>query len=222
MHFVDLYYRPKTETAMSSSCSAVRSAVVASLLASAVCSSSATTTIYTNQTAFLAALAPDSYTETFTGDAGQAPSYFFGGLTAFSYSVTTDPGYNLYRNGNFISTFEYNRILRVGFGGTFPNAIGGNFFATDTFDQFVPGVAITINLIDGTSTTFTPASANEYRGFISTSFIGSLVMTAPGLLSANTIDNFTVGIAAAVPEQSTYSLMLLGIAAVLFARRGTT
>lgn len=197
------------------------SAVVTSLCATASCAF-ATTTIYTNQSSFLAAVAPDSYTEAFTGGAGQAPSYFFQGAFQgggnYSYMVDTAGGSNVYRDGTFISTFSYNNELRlIFFGGNSINAVGGNFFATNTFDQFVPGVSITLNLSDGTSTTFTPVSPNEYRGLISTAFIQSLVMAAPGPLAANTIDNLTVGVAAAVPEPRTYVLMVMGLAAVLVA-----
>ena len=197
---------------------ALRPFALAATLWAVASSASAVTTIYTTSASFLAQVAPGSYTNTFTGAVDAALSYSYSG-GSFAYTVTAPPagfGDDVYLSGTFIGNLYANASLTVTFTSGNVRAIGGNFYITNSSDAFV-AAPITINLSDGTTTTFSPGTAADYRGFVSTVSITSLVMLAPGASRYNTIDNLTVG--TPVPEPGSYALMALGLAAVLAARR---
>lgn len=186
----------------------------------------ATTTTYTTQASFMAAVQPNAYTETFSGAAGTATSYSFSSK-GYGYTVTASPAQGMaddvYRSGSFIGNYYSNTSLTITFTGTRPTAIGGNFYITDANDSFAAMAPVTIGLSDGTVTTFTPASASTYRGFTSTAAITSLTLAAPGDNVFNTVDNLTVGTAAsvaAVPEPATWASMAVSIfTLIVLARR---
>lgn len=179
-------------------------------------SSFAATTVYTSSASFLANVAAGAYTETFTGLSVTPPSVFTNGT--FSFSVSAPSG--LYGSGDFLGTNQVNEALTVNFTSGNVTAVGGNFYATNISDAF-QAVSMTVTLNDGTSSTFTPTSAaDSYRGFTSTAFITSLVISAPGGSLYSGVDNLTVGVAA-VPEPASWLMMGLGVAGLLVARRRT-
>lgn len=80
--------------------------------------------------------------------------------------------------------------------------------------------AVTVTLSNGATTTFTPSSqAYAFRGFTTALPITSLTMAVPGASRFNTIDNLTVGVAAAVPEPGSWLMMGLGLAGLAWVRR---
>ena len=176
----------------------------------------AATTIFTSPASFAAQLAPGSYTETFVGlntPVNNATSLAFAG-GGFAYTVSQASG--LYGVGTFIGTGIPNVPLTITFTSGNVTALGGEFFNTDAFDSF-QSTPVTITLNDGTTTTFTPADfSSSFRGFVSTSLITSLVLSAPGGVQYAGLDNLTVG---AVPEPSSWALMILGLGALTAAAR---
>jgi hypothetical protein len=108
--------------------------------------------------------------------------------------------------------------LVVSFTGAPVTAVGGDFYATNFFDDF-QSVAITVTLSNGSVTTVTPTSvATSFRGFTTALPITSLTLSAPGPGLYANMDNLTVG--SVISEPGTYALMGLGLAALgAFAAR---
>jgi hypothetical protein len=197
----------------------VRLAAVAVVLAAAP-AAPAQVVIQTNQATFNAALAPGSYTETFTGlilNGVQSQSFPIPPVTSsFAYTATAGNANGVYANGNFIGNFNPNQTFILTFTGAPVRAIGGNFFISDQNDVFV-SAPVTITYRNGTTVlatdTFTPASTATFRGItvgLGDLNITTLTMSAPvGVNNFNTMDNLTVG---TVPEPG--SLALCGGAAV--------
>jgi hypothetical protein len=187
-----------------------------------VCASAfAATTTYTSPAAFLAQVAPGAYTETFTLDPDSGPSFSFSG-GAFAYTATASGETDVYLSGDFLGNFTSNQSMTLTFTAGLPTAIGGEFFITDSADNFV-SAPVTVTLSDGTTSTFTPVGnqSTGFRGFTSTVPITSLTMVIPGLSNFNTLDNLVVGkaVVVAVPEASTWLMMGLGLAGVALVRR---
>ncbi len=192
----------------------------AAVLAFASVASFASTTTYTSSAAFLPNVSPGAYLESFDGlvnpPAGSVP--FSGG--AFSYSAFAPS--DIYLEGGFLGTSQIDEALTITFTSGNVKAIGANFFATDINDDF-QAVRVLITLSDGTVEDFTPSSISDsYRGFISTSFISSLVISGPGASLYAGLDNLTVGTAGRiidVPEPTSALLVGLGMAGLLISRR---
>lgn len=188
--------------------------VFAAGLAALSVSAFADTTVYDAPAAFLAAVSPGSYTNTFDGLASTPPSDFSG--SGFAYTVSAPTG--LYGSGEFIGTSLPDEALTITFTSGNVSAVGGNFYTVNLSDEF-QAVAMTLTLSDGTAVTFTPTStADAYRGFASTTAITSLTVSAPGVSLYAGMDNLTVGVSA-VPEPTSALLMALGVAGLLVARR---
>jgi hypothetical protein len=193
----------------------------ATLIAAVPLALAAQTTTHTTSASFFAATQAGSFTNTFsTGD-----GLFAGPLTftqgAFSYRVSAAGGSTpLYitdtssPTGTWIGNAYSNQALTFTFLSGNVTAIGGNFFLTNSVDAFV-SAAVTITLSNGTAVTFTPSAITDFRGFTTSgAAITSLVLSAPGLSRFNSVDNFTVGIAAptsVVPEPATTLLFAGGL-----------
>jgi hypothetical protein len=195
------------------------SALTVALLSSAA---SAATTVYTSSAEFLATVAPGASFENFDAVAGDTLTDVASfGSGAFTYTVSAPLG--LYAGSGLLGTNDDLDVLTLSFTSRNVTALGGNFFATNDADDF-QAVTVTYMLDDGTTGTLQPQSvADAYRGFVSTSAIRSLVISAPTLLYAN-VDNLTVGaavasVAAPVPEPGSVALVLAAAGVFLLRRR---
>ena len=180
----------------------------------AVLPASGTTTIYTNQASFLAALDPGSYDETFDGfiQGNTLPSPLNFSQGGFGYSAAVADGSPFYTEGvpgdTYLSTnTDARAIVFTPTGGNI-NAIGGDFFLTDTLGAFFQGT-VSLSLDDGTTTTLTNPAGTGFLGFISSVPIGSLTFTSPAAPGYATVNNLIVG--QAVPEPSTWLLLAGGV-----------
>jgi hypothetical protein len=190
------------------------SAAALSLLSA---STFASTTVYTTSAAFLPQVAPGAYFNAFNllANPPSGPVTFSGSGFSFSASAPND----LILDPGFLSTSQIDEALTINFTSGNVTAFGGNFFAVD-FNNTFQAVSLTLTLSDGKVETFTPSSlSNSYRGFVSTSPITSLVISAPGQSLYGSLDNFTVGQTLPVPEPGTLSLWALGVAGLMAVRR---
>ncbi len=96
-------------------------------------------------------------------------------------------------------------------------AVGGFFFGSDLFGAYAPG-SILLSATDATGTTsqrITAASTGSFIGFLSSGGLTSLTVTAVepgGDFLWPTVNGLVLS--AAVPEPSTYALLLAGLAAL--------
>ncbi len=183
---------------------------------------------YTTKAAFDAAIASiagyaytenfDSATDTQTDFGTAEPGY--GYTVSFSSAINTYNGYDtLSQDADRFASMTLTFTSNV-------TAVGGNFFKTNSANNFVSS-GLTITVIDSgsTSTTFTPSGAyvdttgGSYRGFVSApgSYITSITLSAPAggapIGFFNNVDNLTV-----IPEPA--SAVLFGLGALgLVARR---
>jgi hypothetical protein len=194
--------------------------LAAAALVALVMPAFAATTVYTTSASFLANVAAGAYLETFNTSQANAAVFNYSG-SGFAYNATST-GLEMYGPAGFIGTSSPATALILTFTGGSPTAVGGNFYNTDFSDSFVSS-PVTLTLSDGTTRTYTPAALGiSYTGFISTVPIVSLTFSAPGASLYASLDNLTVGkaVVAAIPEASTYAMMLVGLGALgLLARR---
>jgi hypothetical protein len=178
----------------------------------------AATPVYTDPAAFLAALQPGAYTESFnSGVVTFQPSFSFAGA-GFAYRIEGGAASGAYTDGDFIGNLVANRSLVISFTAGTPLAVGGRFFVVDAGDVVVPNASVSLMLSNGFSTAFSVGSGNEYRGFVSDVPISALVISAPGAGNFNALDQLTVGV---VPEPGSGSMLALGTLGMLgwMARR---
>jgi hypothetical protein len=105
-------------------------------------------------------------------------------------------------------------------------AVGGFFFGSDVFGAYAPG-SILLSATDATGTIsqlITAASTTSFIGFLSSGGLTSLTVTAvePGgdFFLWPTVNSLVLS--AAVPEPSTYALILAGLAALGWSVRRRT
>jgi hypothetical protein len=197
---------------------------IAALSIASIAPSAFAATIYDSSAAFLPLVAPGAFLNTFsTGgivDPNGIPPNPLATInysgSGYAYTVTADAS-GVYVDNVTVGNWATLDPVIVTFTGNPVTAIGGNFFLTNLAGTFQP-VAVTIQLSDGTSETFTPANTSAYRGFISTEAITS--MTLPSAAFFHNIDNLTVG--TAVPEPTTVSLIATVGATAWFVRRRRT
>ncbi len=175
------------------------------------CTVHAQSTIYTSSATFLSQLQPGYYSENFNTLSGTFNSPLAFNSGAFSYTANAGGGDQpIYTNGAIIgNTFE-NQAFTFSITSGNVTAIGGTFLVNDIND--IPLAALlTITLSDGTTTTFTTSTnGNDFRGFVSPGpVITSLTLSASGVATFNSVNDFTVGISSAVPEPGTISLVSL-------------
>ncbi len=179
----------------------------------AVLPASAATTVYTSQASFLAALDPGSYDETFDefiqGNTLASPLNF--SLGGFGYSAAVADGSPFYTEGvpgdTYLSTNTDARAIVFTLATGNLNAIGGDFFLTDTLGAFSQGM-VSLILNDSTTATLTNPTSTSFLGFISSVPIGSLTFTSPAAPGYATVNNLVVG--QAVPEPTTCLLLAGG------------
>lgn len=189
------------------------------------------TYLYTSPTSFFSSLEAGYYTESFTQIGTTIANNYSFSSNGFAYTISTGTGVT-YRNGNIIGTEGPNTTLRIDFTSGNVNAIGGNFFNVNITDVF-QATPVTLTLSDGSTTTFTPSSAADFRGYITSAgtTITSLTLSAPGPDLYAVLDNLTVGRrgatiivpTAAAPEPGSIVFLLVsgavaGLAATLSKR----
>jgi hypothetical protein len=192
-------------------------------LAALLCAASAAhadITIYTNQSAFLAAVsAPgvDTYDDleiqlydpTLNRSAG-------------SYSYTATAPLGLFGAGSGADRWLSNnaRTDSITFAdfSSGVSAFGGNFFASDAAGQFVFGNMV-LTASDGSSLVYAlnNADTNSFVGFVSTSPLSSVTLATDGGVYWPTANNVTL--AMAVPEPSSWGMLLGGMGLLGFLSR---
>ena len=168
---------------------------------------SATTTIYTDESAFLAALTGTSVLEDFNDPLlNLAIASTAGSIQGNRFDD------RLVRLGA-LTTFNFNSSVN-GFGGIFnlaPNGLGqGIDFSIDGGVNFVGSIPL--------------VGGNQFWGFITDTRFSSLQLTGGtgpgGVAETYNLDNARFGtVAAAVPEPSVWALMVLGFGAIGGAMR---
>jgi hypothetical protein len=185
-------------------------------LASAFIAPSHADVMYTSSTTFMSQLQAGSYTETFSGTSAN------GKFTSGGFAYTASATGGLYQDGDFLGTNLSNTDLVIRFTGNNVNALGANFYNTNSNDRFTMA-AISITLSDGTTTTFRPASLDEsYRGFTTDAFITKLTISNTNDNRWVGLDNLTIGraiVAADVPEPASLAIMGAGMVGLMAMRR---
>lgn len=178
-------------------------------------------TIFTSQAAFLAAIEPGYYLETFDS----LPQYTAGdgiedfSMPPFSYRATNQSGFfHVGPPGDtWMSTIFADEDIVFTFNGAPVTAVGGFFFLTD-FDGFVTGGTVTVTLNNGTTFSVSNATETSFIGFTTDIPILTLTLTpdqSGQFFTWPTANDFIVGVASpqqAIPEPASVVLAGLGIA----------
>ena len=191
--------------------------MICGLVMLSACSFSHAATLFTDSASFLVRLDPGFYTENFETKLGTftpaSGTEFNGGVFRYNMTATTGP---LYSGSGIFGAYNYDSELSINFLDGNINAVGGNFFETDSTDTFLSN-SITISLSDGTVVTYTPSAQDDYRGFVADEgvYLTTLTLAVDGSARWQSLDNLTVGAVSYVPEPA--STALLGVALITLA-----
>jgi hypothetical protein len=143
------------------------------------------TQVFTDRTAFLAALAAGRAENAFDDVGAGAAGGLNYATNGFEYLIYTQFGADgaIYNGPGFISTDRVgDRIVVYFFSGNPVTAIGANFWPVDFRSRPTDG-SIDLLLNDGTQETIRSAAPEVFRGFITTAPIFSLTIDAPDIVS---------------------------------------
>lgn len=176
---------------------------------------------FTDQTAFIDAINPGFYQESFDGVVGGAVTSLDFTDGTYSYTITAFGGGSneLFNDPGLISTDSALDALLVSFTGAPVFAVGGIFYAGDI--NFAPtGTSIVLTLDDGTEETLDPTAVDTFAGFVSASPILSIAIEAPDGAAPfwPTIEDLIVGTvvqelpeSVPVPTMTAYGLIALAL-----------
>lgn len=211
--------------------------IAAAIAAGVAVPASAATVTYTTEAEFLAATsatAVDGYDDLSGG--GRLDSSLT--RAAGSYAYTVSAAGDLYVAGTTadpsLSTADREDVVTFSGFAADVGAIGGLFVGANASGGFQRGtLVLTLLTADGSvSETLIDVSRDNFVGFVTTSAITSLTLTATQNARAwvwPSVDKLTLGkagaIAAVVPEPATWAMMLLGFgmmgASIRYRRRDT-
>jgi hypothetical protein len=208
-------------------------AAIAATLLLAAGAAHAEITVYTSQTAFLAAVsAPgvDTFDDLNIGAAYTSPL----NRTAGSYSYTASTALSPFFFGagasgdHWLSTDANQETVTYSNFSNGVRGVGGQFFGSDVFGDFTPGATLVLTATDASGTvtqTLLNTTTASFLGFVSDGALATV--TLMGGFQAGTwptTNNLILGAAAvsvpAVPEARTWAILLAGLGLVgLLARR---
>jgi PEP-CTERM motif len=191
-------------------------------IAGTVASAQASVIVYTDESAFLAALNGPSYTETFENltpwDFAAGPLNF--SESGFAYSVTSSTTNQFFpytgpsTSDVWLGTTFAGDDMTFSFTSGSPTAVGGFFYLSDIAGNPLPqGLTVTA-WVGGTPTShsLTNTGLTTFLGFISDEGAFTSLVTSPDVNAWGNINDLTVGVAdAAVPEPASLTLLGLGL-----------
>ena len=175
--------------------------------------------IYTDQSAFLAAVsAPgtDTFNDLTAGSFTASPLFRTAGSYSYAASVPNDFVPAGGGGDVWLATFIGNEVMTFDSFSSGVTAIGGFFFGSDIFGNFLAGQSIIVALTDGsgvTTQTLTNTNLSTFLGFVSDGPLTSLTVTVVQGTGGEwaTVNDLTLASAATtapVPEPT--SMLLLG------------
>lgn len=205
----------------------MRPLLALSLLLAVASTAPATTVVYTNEAAFLAAIQAGYYLEDFSTYVygspldGSQTTQNYGPVNGFSYQASAPDG--LWSNTSALSVNTSTDSLLITFTGAPVTAVGGIFTSTD-----VNGNHIALSISAGVlGTSLTDFSGTMFAGFTSDVPLAWLRVDAfdflPSIFNWPQLDHFYVGQAqtrdGAIPEPLTALGVALGVSAAAGALR---
>lgn len=205
----------------------LKSLSLAALLLAAA-SARADVVVYTDRTAFLAALSAPG-TDTFNDLAiVQTASPLSRVAGPYSYLASAGPVSDFWPAGSasdvWLATTSANDTITFGSFSAGVRGFGGNFFGSDINGVFSPGRTMILTATDGTSTrtvNLYNTTTTTFLGFISSDPLATVTLHGAGVAGDPywaTANDVTLGVAA-VPEPENYGMLLAGLGLVGFAMR---
>lgn len=192
----------------------------------AAASAQADVLVYTDRTAFLAALSAPG-TDTFNDlSIVQTASPLSRVAGPYSYVASAGPVSDFWPAGSppdvWLATTSANDTITFGSFSAGVRGFGGNFFGSDINGAFSPGRTIILTATDGTTTrtvNLFNTTTTTFLGFISSDPLATATLHGAGVAGDPywaTANDVTL---AAVPEPESYGMLLAGLGLVGFAMR---
>jgi hypothetical protein len=179
-------------------------------------------TVYTSQSAFLAALS-GTHVDTFNDLVVDLyPDTLIRSAGPYTYQVSSESGLfgGMGTSAFLTNNFSVDPIVFSGFTGGV-SAIGGFFFGSDEFGQPLSGDLIVLTIADtfgSTQHVISSSNTGTFRGFITNGTLASLDVDSDGSVFPS-VENLTLGMRSAVPEPTTWAFIIFGFGAVGYSMR---